>query len=206
MSDLSLNPTQLDLARCPHCGVMRPYANCLASFETNNFQQTNPRVWFVYKCNSCGGVITAAGRAVNHPVHQLFPQSQEISADVPERAREYLKQAVESLSSPAGSVMLCASAVDAMLRAKGLSTGTLYSRIDEAAKTHLITDAMAQWAHQVRLDANEQRHADDSAPLPEEKDASRSIEFAKGLATVLFELPARVTRGLKATTPEPTSP
>ncbi len=199
MADFTLNPTHLDLERCPHCGVMRPYANALGTFETNNFKQSNQRVWFVYKCNACGGLITATGRAVNHPVVQLFPQISEISSDVPERAREYLKQAVESLSSPAGSVMLCASAVDAMLRAKGLSAGTLYSRIDEAAKNLLITSEMAKWAHQVRLDANDQRHADDSAALPDEKDASRSIEFAKGLASILFELPARVTRGIKAT-------
>ena len=67
--------------------------------------------------------------------------------------------------------MLAASAVDSMLKAKNLTSGGLYARIDEAAKAHLITAEMAQWAHDVRLDANDQRHADDSAPLPDEAQA-----------------------------------
>ena len=54
---------------------------------------------------------------------------------------------------------------------------------------------MAAWAHEVRLDANDQRHADEGAPLPAEADAAKVIEFAKALAEFLFVLPARVARG-----------
>jgi hypothetical protein len=95
--------------------------------------------------------------------------------------------------------MLAASAIDAMLKAKGLKNGTLYTRIDEASKTHLITADMSAWAHEVRLDANDQRHADETAPLPDSHDAERSIEFAQALGEVLFVLPARVARGRDTT-------
>ena len=44
------------------------------------------------------------------------------------------------------------------LQDKGLKEGTLYARIDQAAKEHLVTLEMASWAHQVRLDANDERH------------------------------------------------
>ena len=53
-----------------------------------------------------------------------------------------------------------------MLKAKNYKDGTLYSRIQQAADDHLITSEMAKWAHQVSLDANEPRHADEAAPLP----------------------------------------
>lgn len=43
--------------------------------------------------------------------------------------------------------MLAASAVDAMLKEKGLRQGSLFSRIDEAAQQHLITEEMKRWAH-----------------------------------------------------------
>lgn len=91
--------------------------------------------------------------------------------------------------------MLTASAVDAMLKAKGYTDGSLYRRIDEAAQAHLITAEMAAWAHEIRLDANDERHADEAADLPTKEDAEKVIEFASALAQFLFVLPARVERG-----------
>jgi hypothetical protein len=119
-----------------------------------------------------------------------------VSLELPERPRTFLSQAKESLHAPAGAVMLAASAVDAMLKQRGLTEGSLYSRIEKAAAEHLITEEMAQWAHAVRLDANDQRHADEAATLPTESDAQRSIDFAVALGDILFVLPARVERGL----------
>ena len=96
--------------------------------------------------------------------------------------------------------MLCASAVDAILKGHGLKDGSLYDRIDKAKDQGLITDGMAKWAHQVRLDANDQRHADDAAPLPSQKDAELCLSFALALAEVLYVIPARVTRGVEDST------
>ena len=93
--------------------------------------------------------------------------------------------------------MLAASAVDAMLKAKDLKKGSLNDRINEAADQHLITADMAKWAHSVRLDANEQRHADESAGLPSQADAQRTLDFAQALGTFLFTLPHLVKEGLK---------
>lgn len=94
--------------------------------------------------------------------------------------------------------MLAASAVDAMLKTKELKTGSLYSRIDQASATGLITQDMAKWAHEVRLDANDERHADDEAVLLMAEDAKRAVDFALALGQLLFVLPARVKRGIAA--------
>ena len=91
--------------------------------------------------------------------------------------------------------MLAASSVDAMLKDRGYKEGSVYSRINKAAEDHLITKGMAEWAHEVRLDANEQRHADDSVQLPTEEDARRCVAFTRALGEFLFVLPARVERG-----------
>jgi hypothetical protein len=93
--------------------------------------------------------------------------------------------------------MLVASSVDAMLKEKGLKGGSLYARIGEAATSHLITEEMKAWAHEVRLEANDQRHADEDASLPTQDDARRVIEFAQALAQFLFVLPAMVKTGRK---------
>ena len=54
-----------------------------------------------------------------------------------------MQQAHESLHVPDGPVMLAASAVDALLKAKGYKDGSLYSRINTAAQDHLMTQDMA---------------------------------------------------------------
>lgn len=193
---------QLDLERCPHCSVDRPSLALVFEISTADYKGGNQRAWRVYKCTRCGGLVTAFASTFNSEAIKFYPETLGIEEAVPERAKEYLRQAVNSLHSPAGAVMLAASAVDAMLKAKGYKEGTLYSRIDRAAKDHIITQEMAQWAHEVRLDANEQRHSDEAVPLPIAEDARRSLDFAMALGQFMFVLPARVQRGLEETRPE----
>jgi len=130
-------------------------------------------------------------------VTELYPDYRTVDESIPDPAHSFLEQALETLAAPAGAVMLAASAIDAMLKAKGFKSGSLYARIDEAAGQHLITPEMAAWAHEVRLDANDQRHADEDAPLPNAADARKCVNFALALAEFLFVLPARVARGRK---------
>ena len=197
MPDLKQN---LQLGRCPHCSVARPNLRSEQMFETKDHGGGNRRVWGIYVCASCGGVVSASASNPGKPVLEHFPTSRTISEELPERPRAYLQQALESLHAPAGAVMLAASAVDAMLKVKGLSDGNLYSRIEKAVNNHLITADMSKWAHEVRLDANDQRHADEAATLPTEEDASRVIDFVSALGEILFVLPKRVQRGIERAT------
>jgi hypothetical protein len=142
-------------------------------------------------------MVTAWAANHNQPVKGVYPRSESVDLEIPDRPRTYLKQASESMHAPAGAVMLAASAVDSMLKAKGYVEGSLYTRIDKAAADHVITADMAAWAHAVRLDANDQRHADEGADLPTVADAQRVLAFAATLAQIIFVLPARVARGLQ---------
>jgi hypothetical protein len=192
----------LALSRCPFCGIARPLlVTRSASLITTREDGDERRYWRAYVCTTCGGVVTAASESEGGPVTEYYPSRGDISASIPERPREFLRQARESLAQPVGAVMLCASAVDAMLKDKGFKDGTLYHRINRAASDHLITQDIAKWAHQVRLDANDQRHADEGAALPSQKDAARSLGFALALADVLYVIPARVTRGIEESKP-----
>lgn len=191
---------QLPLERCPHCNVAKPHmTRHWGPAASKDHADQNATTWSVYRCNTCGGMIMAVspGNHGNH-IERIWPTPVEIAEELPERAREFLSQAVASLHAPAGAVMLTASSVDAMLKAKGLKDGNLNSRIESAAKDHLITAEMAAWAHEIRLDANDQRHADEGAALPSAVDATKVIEFANALAQFLFVLPARVERGRKS--------
>ena len=190
------NGPQLPLDRCPHCSVAQPRLQHQWNGQSNDFGNRSPRHWFLYCCSSCGGMVLTVSAAVqNAEITSMWPTAYSASDALPGRVREFLTQAVNSLHAPAGAVMLTASAVDAMLKDKGFKDGSLKARIDEAATAHLITAEMAAWGHEIRLDANDQRHADETVELPNAEDATKAIEFAKALAQFLYVLPARVQRG-----------
>ena len=187
---------QLQLERCPHCNVAHPFIRHQWTGVSKDHSGTNDRLWVVYCCGTCGGMLLATSpNGGNGDITEIWPSPQVVPDTLPQRARDFLSQAISSLHAPSGAVMLTASAVDAMLKEKGYKTGSLNARIDQAAKDHLITEEMATWAHEIRLDANDQRHADETAPLPSDTDAKKVIEFANALAQFLFALPARVERG-----------
>ena len=193
-----LHRTTLDLPRCPHCGVDTPHLQFHQPYQLGDYKG-GTRYWCSYSCRRCAGLVIAEGTIWDQDVLRVFPNSSmEVSDDIPDRARTYLVQAMDSIKSPSGAVMLAASAVDAMLKSKNLKAGSLYERINQAVAQHLITPEMAQWAHDVRLDANDQRHADESMPIPGPADATRCIEFAMALAQVMFVLPSRVQRGIQS--------
>jgi hypothetical protein len=188
----------LKLQRCPHCSVDTPNLTTLFSeFTTSSDNGDNQRLWRVYICKRCGGVVTAFCYPSDRDIYGIFPTIEILSEMIPDKARTFLQQAIDSVFAPAGCVLLCASSVDAMLKEKGLVEGNLNSRINKAAKDGLITNEMATWAHQVRLDANDQRHSDNNADFPTIEEAKKSIEFTKTLAEFIFVLPSKVTKGIE---------
>jgi len=128
---------------------------------------------------------------------EIFPDPRMAHTDIPEPARTYLQQAYETLHAPDAAAVMAGSAVDAMLKVRGLTSGSLYSRIDEALSQNLLTKGMADWAHEVRLESNRPRHADKENPHVSPDEAKQSVEFAEALGNFLFVLTARIDRGLK---------
>jgi hypothetical protein len=149
----------------------------------------------IYGCNTCGGAILANGMAWNAQIDLIYPTPREpVSIHVPERARHHFEEAINTKNSPSASCISSASSVDAMLKSIGYTEGKLFPRIEKAAKDHKITAEMAVWAHEVRMDANDERHADLNSELPTTDDAQKSADFALALAEYLFVLPAKVER------------
>jgi hypothetical protein len=146
--------------------------------------------------------VTAWAKEYGHYTDGIIPSSRNVSRHIPNKANAFLTQALQSRHAPAGAIMLAASSIDAMLKEKGYTQGNLYPRIEQAAKDHLITKGMAKWAHQVRLDANAQRHADEDVRLPTTDEARKTINFARAFGEFLFVLPAMVEQGLEETSQE----
>ncbi|WP_438850699.1 DUF4145 domain-containing protein [Brevundimonas nasdae] len=203
----TLSQKQLnDVDRCPHCGIAKPHLVQLWSSGQAVPRQDGglPRKWACYSCTSCGFLTLAAGYEASAPWHSVdqieafFPRIQTAHTDIPSVARTYLQQAYDTRHAPDAAAVMAGSAVDAMLKEKGYSNGSLYDRIDQALKDNLLTQGMAEWAHEVRLGSNRPRHADLEHPHVSPEEAKQSVEFAEALGNFLYVLTARVTRGLAA--------
>lgn len=195
-----LEDGRLILPRCPHCGIASPlFVPMQSGGPTKEFSKRGTVTWTVHRCQTCG-FPTITFTVPDLPrLDRILPGFRRPHNDLPERAQDYLRQAMDSATvAPSGAITLCASAVDAMLKAKGYREGSLYERIDKGTQDRLITDSMAAWAHDVRLDANAERHADDSYRMPLADDARRCIDFVVALGEFIFVLPKRVEEGRQA--------
>jgi hypothetical protein len=200
-SGIRLSGTLRGLSRCPHCGIAKPEMQYQWLDFVSRPGEVTGYTWATYRCTSCFQLVlvrSQRGQKNDTPVlEHVFPSIAELEREIPERARTYLAQAIESIHAPDGAAMLAGSSVDAMLKEKGLSEGSVYSRIDKAVEQGVLTKDMAQWAHDVRLGANRPRHADEKDPHVTSQEAAQAIEFAKTLAQVLFILPHRVKNARK---------
>ena len=193
--------SQLLLARCPHCGTGRPQVIVLGEFGDLADPRTGqPRRFAVYKCTACNGVILAQGargdRTPNFAIERLYPEARSAASEIPEPARKYLQQALETVHAPDAAAIMAGSAVNAMLKHFGLVEGSVYNRIDQAVAQHILTASMGDWAHEVRLGSNRPRHADDKRPHVTPDEAQQSVEFAEALGHFLFVLSSRVAKGI----------
>ena len=194
---------ELEIDRCPYCNVDTPTMKHQASFQSANHSKAKKWLWEAYACNRCGAVVftgnsseTGVGN-VAYTSKITIPEVQAVSKSIPNPARSFLQQAKDSIhTAPSGSIMVSASAIDSMLKFHGYPNGKLYSRIEKACKDHLITDGMKKWAHQVRLDANAERHADEKR-MPNSEDAQMTYNFASALGDFLFVIPTMVEEGIE---------
>lgn len=185
------------LDRCPQCGIAVPH------LEVQHHQLTSDGPFadrfVILSCKSCRHCTMVKATLAGNVI-EVWPAPKQYSTDIPDKARRALQDANAALGIPSLSIVGSARAVDFMLAERGISGGkgtNLAARINEAAAQHLITPDMKAWADEVRLDANAERHADTTMGEPTKADAERCLRFAEALAEILFELPARVSRGRK---------
>ncbi|TMK05015.1 MAG: DUF4145 domain-containing protein [Alphaproteobacteria bacterium] len=192
----------IGLKRCPHCSIAGPHFTsvCISQGPTPRTDGGKKINWGAYHCSSCGSIVTVSAElaGASFAFKGAFPDAKIAHEDIREPARTFLQQAYETLHAPDAAAVMAGSAVDAMLKAHGLEAGSLYARIDEALTKNLLTQGMADWAHNVRLGSNRPRRADKDKPHVSPNEAKQSVEFAEALGNFLFVLTARVNRGLKA--------
>ncbi len=195
----------LGLRSCPRCAIAEPRLELLWSSkgQMKRVDGGLAEYWGAFSCATCGGVVTASSPTSGKPgstapVKRTLPAERTAHEDLPQTARTFLQQAYQTLAAPDAATVMAASAVDAMLKEIGYADGTLNSRIRQALQDSVITQGMADWAHAVRLEANNVRHSDAQKPHASPEEALQAVDFAEALGNFLFVLKARVERGIES--------
>ena len=128
------------------------------------------------------------------------PASTKAPDDVPEAIAKDYKEAADSLRrqkfTSAGMMFrkvlqrattALATTAEPKITVQGLK---LHARIDRLAHHQLITPAMCEWAHLIRLDGNEANHEEDV--VFEQSDAEQIQAFTELFLIYAFTLPERV--------------
>ena len=194
--------------RCPQCGVASPLLEKIGKAHRHYGEhgyKAQEYWYFTARCSRCRNhvlfyarqplqEIVSDAEADGLTVIRSFPALEAAAEELPPMAFKFFQQAIESKHAPDGALMLAASAIDAMLKDKGFIEGTLFSRIKSARESGLLTEGMESWAHEIRLSANEPRHADEKFDGASQEDAEQIIAFARALGEYLYVLPARVSK------------
>jgi len=127
-------------------------------------------------------------------VEAIFPAAPKYDdhASWPEKVRGLLGSAQKMEEDrdilPTITIATCRSALDVATVELGATKGKLVHRINELRDRAVITQALADWAHAVRLDGNDAVHEAEGSRA----DAKELLAFVRLFLQVTFTLPAEI--------------
>ena len=90
-------------------------------------------------------------------------------------------------------MLLARSVIEATAKDKGMTTGTLVTKIDAMYEARLIREDIRDGAHEVRYLANDAAHGDFADPVPQ-TDAELILTSMDEVLEEVYQSPARVAR------------
>jgi len=194
----------------------------LAFHEEKKKPSSNKRLNFdVYQCRNCMGflhVLWSAGEFASSSSHGLYSYhvlpwplkaKPEPSEDWPDGMKRFWIQAHDSLANENWDAanLMARSALQFVVREKGAVEEKLFAQINDLATKGVLHPLMKDWAHEVRLLANESAHPE--APEPAEvtpQDVRDIVHFLDLLLVYLYNLPKQIENYRQRKNPGTSSP
>ncbi|MFC7243696.1 DUF4145 domain-containing protein [Catellatospora aurea] len=184
---------------CPHCGA---YAMFKIVWESGQGVRwgTDTAVPLAAECAAClypvACLFTPYGRRL-----QLWPKkvSGKDFLDVPNHIASAADEAHRSLSMNLNraAVLLARAVVEATAKEKGVTSGTLATKIDVLYDRRLIREHVKEGAHEIRFLGNEMAHGDFADEVSDE-DATVTLVLMDEILLEVFQSPARVSKAREA--------
>jgi hypothetical protein len=115
--------------------------------------------------------------------------------DVPTKIAAAAAEAHKCMTVEAyrGAVLLARAVIEATAKDKGMTTGTVVTKIDAMYEARLIREDIRDGAHEVRYLANDTAHGDFAVPVPQ-TDAELILTLMDEVLAEIYQSPARVAR------------
>ena len=110
--------------------------------------------------------------------------------DVPDDIASAASEAYScfSINANRAAVLMARTAIEATAKDKQITDGNLYQKIDAMAEKNIITDQLAEEAHEIRLLGNDMAHGDLAEAVSEE-DASDILGFLDSVMDYVYQQP-----------------
>lgn len=196
---------------CPHC-LRKSYFRPLgAAHQEQAYNSQSFRIVNAAQCEACKRFLLVEGIKPfsNQPAQlvNVFPlgkPNETVDTEVPAPVADDFKEALrcEWIKSYKASVVMCRRAVQGSVIELGAKGDRLIDQIDYLFKNGKITEALKDFAHEVRLTGNDGAHpGKDGLSDVSPKDASDIIEFTREYLHHVYVMPAK----LKARKPSATA-
>ena len=188
----------------PHCAPTVSYFRPVSSYVhhlPNNFQ----KVVSATQCESCKGFVLVIGnrQSPNHhcqleSVYPLGKPNDTVATEVQQAAKSVAEDFAEALrcqwvKAYKACVVMCACAVQGSAIALGAKKKTLTDQIDELFSQGKITEALKDFAHEIRVTRNIGAHPDkDGLEDVTEQDANDIVEFTREYLHHVYVMPAKL--------------
>jgi hypothetical protein len=174
-------------------------------------------IWCAFRCDNCDALsIATCGALNNHPTAarnptgwidgvgtnvEWFPirAAGKDFPDVPEHITEAASEAYKCYSIDAfrAATQLTRSVVEATAKDKGITQGSLFSKINELFAQALIREYIRDGAHEVRHLGNDMAHGDFISPVSSEE-TQLALTLMSEILEEVYQSPARVARAQTA--------
>jgi hypothetical protein len=166
----------------------------------NRFKKLN---YDTLKCGHCGNYMfafwSAASGGGGSGIHdyQLLPWHRSTTSHPkhwPPDIGSYWVEARRSIEGKnwTAAALMARSAVQLVARSHGAKGKNLKEEIDDLANKGQILPSMRDFAHEVRVLANDGTHPQPGTSGTSEKDAKDVVEFLSFLMTVMYNLPKQI--------------
>jgi hypothetical protein len=157
------------------------------------------------QCESCKGYVLVIGnrQSQNHPsqletVYPLGKPNDTVANEVQQVAKGVAEDFAEALrcqwiKAYKACVVMCARAIQGSAIALGAKKKVLTDQIDELFSRGKITEALKDFAHEVRVTRNIGAHPDkDGLEDVTEQDAKDIVEFTREYLHHVYVMPAKL--------------
>jgi hypothetical protein len=188
--------------RCPHCPAESYFRPVGTPHQEQIGETPQHKIVNAAQCEACKGFVLVVGQKPFHNqpailvnVFPLGKPNDSVDPSVPAAVAEDFKEALrcEWVNAYKACVVMCRRAVQSSVIQLGAKGERLIDQIDDLLKNGKITQALKDFAHEIRLTGNEGAHPDkDALAEVSDKDASDMIEFTKQYLHHVYVMPAKL--------------